>query len=687
VSLERIRNFGIIAHIDAGKTTTTERVLFYTRKIHKVGNVDEGTTETDWHPEERRRGISIFSAAVTCEWRGHMLNLIDTPGHVDFTAEVERSLRVLDGAVVVLDAVNGVEAQSETVWRQAVRYGVPRLAYVNKMDRPGASFEGALESMRRKLSARPVAVTIPLGAESSFRGVVDLVSMSLLTFQGERGEEVARAPVPEEIRAEAEMYRELLVEAASEFSDEVLSHALEGRPVPEAALRAALRAGTVAGKIQPAYAGSSLHNQGVQPLLDGVVDFLPSPADVPVVSGRDPETDAPLSLDLRKDRVLCALAFKTETDKHGELTYARVYTGTLRAGDAFYNPRLGRMERTQQMYRMFSHARAESLLEAGPGEIVALVGLKQTMTGDTLCDRRRPIVLEAMRFPEPVLSVAIEPRSGADKDKLDEVLRRLMKDDPTFKVGQDPDTGQTILHCMGELHAEILLYRIRNEFNVPANVGEPRVAYREAILAPARAEERYTVRAGEKTLFGHVALELRPSPGTLVPAMKVELPPEREKELRRFLPAIKEGALSAAGSGALAGFPMIYLEVAVVGGSVTPESAEQAYSAAAVNAFAKALREAPSTILEPHMKFEVTVPDEYAGGVLNDLQRRGAEITDVSAAGGARAIRGHVPLSKMFGYTTTLRSLTQGRGQHLLEPFEYRPLPPEELERFRGEGG
>ncbi|MFN3484308.1 MAG: GTP-binding protein, partial [Planctomycetota bacterium] len=315
MSLERIRNFGIIAHIDAGKTTTTERILFYTRKIHKVGNVDEGTTETDWHPEERRRGISIFSAAVTCEWRGHMLNLIDTPGHVDFTAEVERSLRVLDGAIVVFDAVHGVEAQSETVWRQAARYGVPRLVYVNKMDRPGASFEGALESMRRKLAARPVAVTLPWGAESAFRGVVDLVSMTLLTFQGAQGEEVVRAPIPEEIRAEAELYRELLVEAASEFSDEVLSAVLEGRSVPETALRAALRAGTVAGKIQPAYAGSSLHNQGIQPLLDGVVDFLPSPADVPAVTGRDPETDEPRSLDWRKDRVLCALAFKTETDK------------------------------------------------------------------------------------------------------------------------------------------------------------------------------------------------------------------------------------------------------------------------------------------------------------------------------------------------------------------------------------
>jgi elongation factor G len=682
VSLDKIRNFGIIAHIDAGKTTTTERVLFYTRKIHKVGNVDEGTTETDWHPEERRRGISIFSAAVTCEWRGHMLNLIDTPGHVDFTAEVERSLRVLDGAVIVFDAVNGVEAQSETVWRQAVRYNVPRLAYMNKMDRPGASFEKSLESMRKKLDARPVPVTIPVGAEGSLRGVIHLLSMKMLTFEGERGADVVEAEIPPDLADEAQMYRESLVEAASEFSDEVLSAALEGKPVSTEALKAALRKGTISGKIQPAFAGSSLHNTGVQPVIDAVVDLLPSPLDVPVVTGSEPESEKPLSRDLRKDKTLSALAFKTETDKHGELTYIRVYTGTLKAGDAFYNPRLGRMERTQQMYRMFSHERSSSLQEAGPGEIVTLVGLKQTSTGDTLCDKRAPIVLARMRFPEPVLSVAIEPKSSADKDKLDEVLQRLMKDDPTFKVGQDADTGQTIIHCMGELHAEILLYRIREEFKTPANTGEPRVAYKEAIRSAARAEERSVIKAGEKTLFGHVAVELRPDRTSVSPTVVIDLPFELEKDLRRFLPSIKEGVLSAAGSGAIAGFPMIYLKIAITGGSVSAESAEQAYSAAAVTAFGKALRTTESTILEPHMRFEVTVPDDYAGGVINDLQRRSADITDMNVLAGARVILGHVALSKMFGYTTTLRSLTQGRGQHVLEPYEYKPIPPEELGKF-----
>jgi elongation factor G len=684
VTLEKIRNFGIIAHIDAGKTTTSERVLFYTRRIHKVGNVDEGTTTTDWYVLEKQKGITIFSAAVTCEWRGSMLNLIDTPGHVDFTAEVERSLRVLDGAVVVFDAVNGVEAQSETVWRQAVRYGVPRLVYANKSDRPGASYEKTLESIRRKLGGRPVPLTIPLGQEAAFRGVVDLLSMKLLTFEGERGEQVTVADLPPDVADEAQMYRESLVEAASEFSDEVLGAALEGKPVPAAALKTAVRKGTLAGKIQPAYVGSSLHNVGVQPVLDGVVDFLPSPLDVPVVTGTDPETGKPVTRDVRKDKALCGLAFKTATDKHVELTYVRIYTGTIRAGEAFYNPRLGRMERTQQMFRMFADSR-EPLDAAGPGEIVAFVGLKQTATGDTLCDKKLPVVLERMRFPEPVLSVAIEPKSSADKDKLDEVLQRLQKDDPTFKVTQDPDTGQTLMHCMGELHAEILFYRIQNDFNTPANKGEPRVAYKEMIQGSARGEERYTVKAGEKTLFGHVALELRPHRQEVSPSLVVELPPGLEKDMRRFLPSIKEAALSAAGSGAVAGFPLIYLQIAVVGGSVTTESADQAYSAAAVHAFGKALREANSTVLEPHMRFEVKVPDDYAGGVIHDLQRRGADITDMGIEAGVRLVRGNVALSKMFGYTTTLRSLTQGRGEHVLEPFEYKPLPPEELRKFRGE--
>jgi elongation factor G len=680
--LENLRNIGIIAHIDAGKTTTSERVLYYTLSIHRVGNVDEGTTTTDWYVLEKEKGITIFSAAVTCEWRGHMLNLIDTPGHVDFTAEVERSLRVLDGAVIVFDAVNGVEAQSETVWRQAVRYNVPRLAYINKMDRPGASYEKTLDAMRKKLGARPVPVTIPYGGEGNFKGVLHIVKMKLLTFEGDRGKDVVEAEIPPDVLEEAQVYREALVDAASEFSDEVLGAALEGKPVAAAALNAAIRKGTVTGKIQPAFAGSSLHNQGVQPVIDAVVDFLPSPLDIPVVTGKEPETDKPLTRDVRKDKTLTAFAFKTATDKHVDITYVRIYTGELHANEAFYNPRLGRMERTQQMFRMFADER-KPISVAGPGEIVAFVGLKLTVTGDTLCDKRHPIVLPTIQFPEPVLSIAIEPKSGADKDKLDEVLARLAKDDPTFRVSQDPDTGQIILHCMGEVHSDVLLFRIRNDFGTPANVGTPRVAYKEAITRRGREHRTRQHTVGEKQLFGDVEIEVRPNRDSIAPTFVIsELSPNQEKDLRRYLPAIKAGALTSAGSGSIAGFPVIYLEISLVGGQVNANSAEEMYTAAAADALSEALAKAAPQILEPHMRFEVTVPDDYAGGVINDLQRRGADITDMSAVANAKVVKGHVALSKMFGYSTMLRSLTQGRGQHAMEPYEYKPIPPEEMKKF-----
>ena len=682
VTLDKIRNFGIIAHIDAGKTTTSERVLYYTLSIHRVGNVDEGTTTTDWYILEKQKGITIFSAAVTCEWRGHMLNLIDTPGHVDFTAEVERSLRVLDGAVIVFDAVNGVEAQSETVWRQAVRYNVPRLAYINKMDRPGASYEKTLDAMRKKLEARPVPVTIPVGTEGNIRGVIHLVKMKMLTFEGDRGKDVVEHDIPADLLDEAQVYHEGLVEAASEFSDEVLAAALDGKPVTAAQLNAALRKGTIAGKIQPTFAGTSLHNQGVQPVIDGVVDFLPSPLDVPVVTGKDPETDKPMTRDVRKDKALTAFAFKTATDKHTDITYVRVYTGELHANEAFYNTRLGRMERTQQMFRMFADER-KSISTAGPGEIVAFVGLKQTVTGDTICDKRTPILLPTIQFPEPVLSIAIEPKSSADKDKLDEVLARLAKDDPTFKVSQDPDTGQIILHCMGEVHSDVLLFRIRNDFATPANVGTPRVAYKEAITRTAREHVRKDVTLGERQLFGDVTLEVRPSRDSVAPTFVIsDLSPNQEKDLRKFLPSIKAGALTSAGAGSIAGFPVIYVQIALIAGDITTYSAEEMYAAAAADALTAALEKGAPQILEPHMKFEVTVPDDYAGGVINDLQRRGADITDMGAVAGARVVKGNVALSKMFGYSTMLRSLTQGRGQHAMEPYEYKPIPADEVKKF-----
>ncbi len=684
MSLDKIRNFGIIAHIDAGKTTTTERVLFYTRRIHRVGNVDEGTTTTDWYSEEIRRGITIFSAAVTAQWRGHTLNLIDTPGHVDFTAEVERSLRVLDGAVVVFDGVNGVEAQSETVWRQADRYRVPRLVYVNKMDRPGASFDRTLESIREKLKATPVPVTIPWGAEAELHGAIDLLRMKGLTFEGERGERVVEHDLDGPLRSEAELYRQQLIETVAEFDDGALQSWMDGKPVPPETLLRAIRKGTLEGRIVPAYAGTSLHNLGVQPVIDGVVEFLPSPLDFPEVKGKDPEGKKEVKFDLRRDTRLCALAFKTATDQHGELAYVRLYTGTLRSGEAVFNPRLGRMERPTRLFRMFAKDR-EAIDSAGPGEIVAVIGLKETVTGDTLCDRRNPVVLESMHFPEPVVSVVIEPKTSADKEKLDDVLRRLAKDDPTFRVSADAETGQTLIHAMGELHAEILLFRITNDFKVPASTGEPRVAYRESLSSVARAERKEAIRAGEKTLFGHVVVEVRPNRSSFAPRYVQEIDGALEKELRRFLPAISEGLISAAGSGPIAGYPMIYLDVALVGSSVTAESDERAYSAAAVAAFRKACESATGVLHEPHMKFDVTVPDAYVGDVINDLNRRAASIDDMISAGGAKTLRGTVALSKMFGYTTTLRSLTQGRGQHILEPHDFRAVPPEEVKRRFGD--
>jgi elongation factor G len=681
VTLDKIRNFGIIAHIDAGKTTTTERVLFYTRRIHKVGNVDEGTTTTDWYIVEQQRGISIFSAAVTCEWRGHMLNLIDTPGHVDFTAEVERSLRILDGAVVVFDGVKGVEAQSETVWRQANRYGIPRLAFINKMDRPGADYEHCLKTIRERLVVSPVAVTLPAGSGTKFHGVVDLIEMKLLAFEGERGEDVRRSEIPEELRDDAELHRHATLEAVADFDDELMTKLLEGATPGAAEFRRALRRATLAGKVVPAFAGASLHHQGVQPVLDAVVDLLPSPLDRPVVEGVEPGTDKPVRRDLKKDKALCAMVFKTETDQHGELAYARVYTGQIRSGDGLYNPRLGRHERTTRLFRMFAHSR-ESIDTAGPGEIVGVVGLKETATGDTLCERKDPILLGRMAFPEPVVDIAIEPKSSADKDKLDEILKRLSKDDPTFKVSVDAETGQTILHCMGELHAEILLYRITSDFKVPAKIGEPRVAYREAIQAPAEAEERYTVKAGEKTLFGHVRIRLEPDRTAVAPVFEARLDYEGEKALKRFVPSVSEGLLSAAGSGPIAGYPMTYLRCALTGGTATVDSAEPAYSAAAAQAFRAAVAKVPATVLEPHMTFEVTVPDEYVGDIINDLNKRGAEIESMESAPGAKVVRGHVALSQMFGYASRMRSLTQGRGGYTLEPFEYRPVPANERSRF-----
>jgi elongation factor G len=622
---------------------------------------------------------------VTCDWKQIRIHLIDTPGHVDFTAEVERALRVLDGAVVVIDAVHGVEAQSETVWRQADRYGIPRLVYVNKMDRPGANFDRAVATIQRKLGGLPVPLAIPAGSESDFDGVVDVIRGRLLTFEGDEGERVVETDIPDgPLRDQRRAAYDRCVERAAEFDDEATERYLAGDPVDEPLLRRAIRAGTLAGRIFPAFCGSSLHNQGVQPVLDAVADYLPSPLDRPVVEGADPEKpEKPLKRDLRTDRGLSALAFKTETDRYGELTYVRIYSGRLKAGDAVYNPRIDRSERASRLFRMFAHDR-EPLDVAGPGEIVAVLGLKATVTGDTLCDRKYPIVLGRMRFPEPVVTVAIEPKSGADKDKLEEALRRLSKDDPTFRVTADPETGQTLMHSMGELHAEILLYRIATDFGVKANVGDPRVAYKESLRTEARGEGRVERQLGGRSHFGHVVVRVEPNPAQS--AVVIENRLAAGQIPREFVPAVLEGLKTSASVGPLAAFPLVYARVALVGGSTHPtDSTEAGYLQAADLAFRDAANRSGGMLLEPVMKFEVVVPEPFLGDVLNDLNRRKAEIGEVEMDEDVRVIHGTVPIAQMFGYATSLRSMTQGRGAFSLEPHDYRPVDEAVRKRICGE--
>jgi elongation factor G len=681
--LGKIRNFGIIAHIDAGKTTTTERVLYYTRRIHRIGNVDEGNTTTDWYSEERKRGISIFSAATTVTWKGYQLNLIDTPGHVDFTAEVERSLRVLDGAIVVFCGVGGVEAQSETVWRQANRYGVPRMCYVNKMDRTGANFESVLDQIRNRLNARPVPVTIPIGREDDFSGIVDLIKQKAIYFEGDEGETLREDVIPESVQLDAEDYRAQMLEAASEFDDVVMEKMLNNAEPSAEEIQRALRRGTLAGKIMPTFAGSSLRNKGVQPLLDGVLAYFPSPADLPVVKGMDPKTEKPIERNVLKDPSLTSFVFKNFTKQEKELSYIRVYTGTLRQGEALYNPRTDKMERLTRLYRM--HADQEEPIDkAEAGEIVAGVGLKFSKTGDTLCERKYPVALESMRFPETVVSMAVEPKHAADREKLREVLEKLQKDDPTFTAMTDAETQQTLVHGMGELHLEIIRHRIEVDFNTPIHVGQARVTYKEKLSAAAEAEDTQRMMVGDRPVFGHVAIQVQPARELFVPEVKSVLSPEEEKAAYKFLPYVKESLLSAAQVGALSGFPIIYLRILITGLKVLAESNEAAYGMAAKKAFEKALSKVRSVILEPHMQIEVTVPANYIGQVLDDLNKRHAQVQGTDPRDNLTVIRATAPLSKMFGYANTLRSLTQGRGSHAMEPTGYFEVPEDEVKTMLG---
>jgi len=680
--LERTRNIGIIAHIDAGKTTTTERILFYTGRTHRMGNVDDGTTVTDWMEQERERGITITAAAVTCFWRDCQINIVDTPGHIDFTAEVQRSLRVLDGGVVVFDAVAGVEPQSETVWRQADRYGVPRICFVNKMDRLGADFWHTVEMIRDQLAASPVPIQVPIGAEDTFRGVVDLLTMRAILYADDLGTVQDTREVPDELVATVLEHREALLERVAECDDEFMEKYLAGEKISVADLRRALRRATIAGDLVPVLCGSALRNKGVQPVLDAIVDYLPSPLDVPPVVGTNPQTGQERACHADESGPLAALAFKVVADPYvGRLVYLRVYSGRLNVGSAVLNPTRQRKERTGKLLRMYANRREEvQTIEAG--DIGAAVGLKETFTGDTLCDFAHQVVLESIRFPEPVISVAIEPRTQADQDRLNEALQRLAEEDPTFQVKTDEQTGQLLISGMGELHLEVLVDRMVREFRVMANVGRPQVAYRETITRPVESTGEFLRQVGGRNQFGRVVLRLEPLPAT---AGFEFVNQTREADFpQQFVPAIEAGVRESLDGGVLAGYSLVGLRATLIGGSFDQESStELAFKAAAAQALRSGAERAAPVLLEPIMKVEAVAPDEFSGAIIGDLSARGGEIEGLNPRGvGMQAVRAMVPLAEMFGYATDLRSMTQGRGTYTMEFDHYAPVAPEVLERI-----
>jgi len=673
--LERLRNIGIMAHIDAGKTTTTERILFYAGRLHKMGEVHDGAATMDWMVQEKERGITITSAATTCHWRGHSINILDTPGHVDFTVEVERSLRVLDGAIAIFDAVAGVEPQSETVWRQADHYEVPRIAFINKMDRMGADFYAALESIRSRLGARAVPVQLPIGSEDEFRGVVDLLGERAIIYTDDLGKNFESSEIPAELRDQVTRFRRELVEAAADFDDEVMQKYLEEQELSVADLVRALRRGTVAGRLVPVLCGAALRNKGVQPLLDAVVDYLPSPADKPAVEGLDPRDQSLAVRPVREDAPFCALAFKIQMDPMGvgKLTFFRVYSGRLSAGSMVLNVTTGRRERIGRILRM--HAmRREDVQEVLAGDIAAAVGLKGTSTGDTLADEEHPILLEAMEFPEPVISVAIEPRTKADQDKLGMALQRLSEEDPTFRVRSDEETGQNIIAGMGELHLEVIVDRLTREFNVDANVGKPQVAYREAIRRPAHGTGRFVRQTGGRGQYGHVEIEIE----SLERGGGFEFVDRitQGRIPREFVPAVERGVRNALATGVVAGYPVVDVRVILVDGSYHPvDSSEQAFEIAGSLAIKDALRRADPYLLEPIMKVEVVMPQEYLGDVMGDLTSRRGHILGMESRGTSQSVKAFVPLAEMFGYATDLRSLTSGRATYTMQFDHYEELP------------
>jgi elongation factor G len=673
--LERYRNIGIIAHIDAGKTTTTERILFYTGKTYRLGSVDEGTTVTDWMEQERERGITIVSAAVSAEWKGYQVNIIDTPGHIDFTAEVQRSLRVLDGGVVIFDAVQGVEPQSETVWRQADRYGVPRICLVNKMDRVGASYERTLESIRDRLGANPIAMQIPMGFEATFHGVINVLEQTATLWEDDLGKDPNQIEIPGDYRKDAQEARAQLVERIAELDDELTIKYLEGEEISLDELKAALRRSVIAGKATPVFCGSSLRNKGVQILLDAVIDYLPSPADVPPVEGTNPDNEEEvIELPADDSAPMSALVFKIVTDPYvGRLAYFRVYSGVVNQGSMIFNSSKGKRERIGRLIRMYADRR-EDVTEVRAGDIGAVLGFKETFTGDTLCDNKK-VVLENISFPEPVISIAIEPKSTADQEKMGEALRKLSEEDPTFRVRSDENTGQTIISGMGELHLDVLVDRMLREFKVQANVGRPRVAYRESITRPVeKLSHKYAKQTGGRGQYGHVVISLEPGErgsGVLFESKIVggTIPKE-------YIPAVEKGIMEAADSGVLAGYPVVDMMVTLTDGSYHEvDSSEMAFKIAASMAFKEGVQKGGPVLLEPMMRVEIVAPEEYLGDIIGQVNSRRGNILGMEVRpGNAQAIRAMVPLGEMFGYATELRSATQGRGVFSMEFDHYQPV-------------
>lgn len=673
--LEKYRNIGIIAHIDAGKTTTTERILFYTGKTHRIGSVDEGTTVTDWMAQERERGITIVSAAVSAEWKGYQLNLIDTPGHIDFTAEVQRSLRVLDGGVVVFDAVQGVEPQSETVWRQADRYGVPRICFVNKMDRVGASYERSIESIRQRLGANPIAMQLPIGSEASFKGMVDLLEMKAVLFDDELGKEPKIVEIPADLVQQAEEMRHVMVEKIAETDDDLTIKYLEGEEISVPELKTALRRAVLAGKACPVYCGSSLKNKGVQPVLDAVIDYLPSPLDIPAVRGTS--TDNPeeiIELPADDNAPLSALVFKIVTDPYvGRLAYFRVYSGVVTQGTMVNNSTKGKRERIGRLIRMYADRR-EDIEEVRAGDIAAALGFKESFTGDTLCDSKS-LVLESISFPEPVITIAVEPKTTSDQEKMSEALRKLSEEDPTFRVRSDEATGQTQISGMGELHLDIIVDRMMREFKVQANVGKPRVAYRESITRRVeKVDYKYAKQSGGRGQYGHVIISLEP--GERGSGVVFENNIVGGAIPKEYIPAVEKGIREAAESGVLAGYPVVDLKVSLFDGSYHEvDSSEMAFKMAASMAFKEGVQRAGAVLLEPIMKVEVVTPEEYLGDVIGQLNSRRGMIQGMEMRpGNAQAVSAMVPLGEMFGYATELRSATQGRGVFSMEFNHYAPV-------------